>query len=247
MRSKCITSAKHKSKKSSDSDDLISVILLCDSPGHRMRSYGPIPLVQIDKNFKLIDLQIEAIKSVFNNFEIVLCLGFDSDRVYKYVKSKYQNLPIRIVENQLYDISNSCESLRLSLTNTFNSKIVVCDGGLLINKQILSLVSTNDSCVLVEDNPNNTLEIGVNIDSGHAQYFSFGAKNTWSEIIFLDGYHIINNLIKVLFTYENKNRFMFEAFNELININNKFKIVRNPNKLLKLNNIKTYHSIKGSK
>jgi len=248
MRTKCITSAKSKSrKKNAESDDLISVILLCDSPGHRMRSYGPVSLVSVNGAVRLIDLQIEAIKSTFNNFEIILCLGFDSDKVYRYIRSKHKDLNIRIVENQLYDTSNSCESLRLSLKNICNDKVLICDGNLIIDSKLLSNLSISTSSIMVEENPNNTLEIGLNIDNNIVQHFSFGAKNIWSEIIYLNGKPMIDNLVKILLNHDNKNRLMFEALNELLSANaaNKFQVIKNPFQLTKINNVKTYHNIKG--
>ena len=120
MRQQCVTSVK-KSRKNLQNKDFISVVLLCDSPGYRMKSYGPIPLITIN-NQRLIDIQISIIESAFPNCEIILCLGFDAEKIYKYIRSKHSDKNIRIVENQLYDISNSCESLRLSLNNIYNEK-----------------------------------------------------------------------------------------------------------------------------
>lgn len=251
MRTKCITSAKSKKYKSNPpSDDFISIILLCDSPGYRMKSYGPISLINIDNKVKLIDKQIEAIVKTFNNYEIILCLGFDANKVYKYVKSKYTDtgINIRVVLNQLYDTSNTCESLRLSLANVRNNKILVCDGNLLINEKILKLININQSSVIIEENSNHTLEIGLNANNNYVQYFSFGAKKIWSEIIYFNGSNLINNLMKIILNYENKNKFMFEAFNDLLTNNSEiFKIITNPKRLIKINNIKTYHKLKESK
>lgn len=245
MKTKCITSARSnkKSIQSKSNDDLISVILMCDSPGHRMRSYGPVSLVQIKEN-KLIDIQIQAIKSIYKKSEIILCLGFDAEKVAKYVRSKYKNSNIRIVENQLYNSSNSCESLRLSLNNICNDKVLICDGNLLFDSECLVLVDTSKSVAIIEQNPHETMEIGLNIDNNHAQYFSFGAKNTWSEIIFINGYEIIESLKKAIIHTDNKNRFMFEALNDLINMKYNIETVTNPEQLIKINNIKAYHKIK---
>lgn len=225
-------------------DSPVTVILLCDSPGYRMKSYGPISLIDIDKR-KLIDLQIAAIKKSFKLFEIILCLGFDAEKVCKYVRSKYNNLNIRVVENQLYNSSNSCESLRLSLNNCSGNRVIICDGNLLLNHQSLKLLDQYFSCVLVEQNPYDTLEIGLNIDDkNEAQFFSFGAKNIWSEVIMLHGKDIIECLRKVIVNYESKTRFIFEAINELINMNYSIKCVPNDKQLIKINNIKTYHNLK---
>lgn len=242
IKNKCITSPKAK-KTISKNDDLVTVILLCDSPGYRMKSYGPTSLVSI-ANKKLIDIQIEAIKQTFPNFEIILCIGFDAEKICKYIKNKYINLNIRLVENQLFKNSNSCEAARLALNNTNNSKVILCDGNLLLNSNTLSMMHGVNSCVLIESTPCVNLEIGLNIDEkNQVQYFSFGAYKIWSEIIFLDNYEIIETFRKIISGLEYKNKFIFEALNELIKTKHKLQCLTNTSSIKKINNIKTYHAI----
>lgn len=227
-----------------DSKKLMTIILLCDSPGYRMKSYGPLSLIGIGSK-RLIDIQISAIKEAFKEFELVLCLGFDSEKVCRYIKTKYPKLNIRIVENQLYNSSNSCESLRLSLNNICNDRVVICDGNLLFNSKSLSLLDTNQCCALIEVDPYHTMEIGLNSDHHHSiQHFSFGAKSIWSEIIFLIGKETIENLRRILVLYDSKTRFVFEAINELVALNQNIKSINNKYQIIKINNIKTYHDIK---
>lgn len=223
--------------------ELVTFILLSDHHGYRMKSYGPLSLVNIGRK-KLIDLQISAIQNTFDNFEIIVCAGFDADKVYRYIRLEYPNLNIRFVENQLYNSSNSCESLRLSLNNTTNTRVVICDGNLLINPRSLSKIDINHSCALVEKDGCKTLEIGLNSDNNIVQHFSFGAKYTWSEILFLNGIDIIDSLRKIIANYNTKNRFIFEAINELIGMQHNIRSIINDGKITKINNIKIYHNIK---
>jgi hypothetical protein len=248
MKTKCIVSAKKKTKdkKEKTTPDLITVILLCDSSGYRMKSYGPVSLVTIN-DIKLIDLQIQCIRNVFENFEIILCVGFDAEKICKYIRSEHGDTRIRIVENQLHNVSNSCESLRLSLNNTTNNKVVVCDGNLILNEECLRSIDTDCSCVLVEEDACENLEIGLNIDDKQiVQHLSYGANNTWSEIFFLNGLEIIESLRKIVTKYDSKTRFVFESINELIKMKYEVKSMSNKNKVIKINNIKMYHSIKGN-
>ena len=114
------------SVKSKQVEDLVTFIIIADSPLHRMKSYGPVSLIQINKE-KLIDYQIKSIKKSYKNYEIILCLGFESMKVEKYIRVKHKNINIRIVENQTYNQTNSCESLRIALNNTQNNKIFIID------------------------------------------------------------------------------------------------------------------------
>jgi hypothetical protein len=237
------TAKKSKSIKQED-NSLITIILLCDNPGYRMKSYGPISLIDVTSTKKLIDLQIEAINKTFPNCEIIVCLGFDCEKVCKYIKTKHST-NIRIVENQMYAVTNSCESLRLCLNNTGNDKILICDGSLLFDKSIISLIDKKNPCVILESEPNQTLEIGVNVDKDIAYFFSFGAKYIWSEIMFLAGKEMIESFRKILSNSHNKTKFVFEAINELINMKYEIRTVQNKKPLYKINSIKTYHNIKG--
>jgi len=224
--------------------DLITVVLLCDSPGYRMKSYGPIPLINI-ANHRLIDLQIKAIKQTFTNYEIILCVGFDAEKICRYVRTNYSSENIRIVENQIYSHSNSCESVRLSLNNTLNNKIVICEGNLLITNKVLSLIKHDQTCVIVESDPSKNLEIGINIDENdNAEYFSFGASKIWSEVLYLHDKEIIEHFRKIVESKHSKNKFIFEAINEIIKTKHKVKCLHNTNRIHKINTIKTYHAMK---
>lgn len=225
-------------------NDLITVIILCDLPGYRMKSYGPTSLIGIQKKL-LIDVQIECINKSFSNNEIILCVGFDAEKIIKHVRTKHSNHNIRIVENQIFNACNSCEGMRIALNNTMNSKLLVMDGSLLINKKVLSVIDIAQTCAIVEQSPSENLEIGININQNHvAEHFSFGAYQTWSELLYLNGKEIIEHLRKFLHSQDSKKKFIFEAINDLIKNNVEIKCIENKCPIYKINNIKTYHTIK---
>lgn len=243
-KKKCVTTAKMPKIDITKSNDFVSIILLCDSPGYRMKSYGPTSLISI-KGKKLIDWQIEIINKTFSNNEIIICAGFEIDRIIKYIKTKHKKTNIRVVENQLYNNSNSCEALRIAINNTFNDKILICDGSLLFSPKCLSLIDTNCACVLIESKPSHTLDIGVNIDNeNYTQHFSYGANHIWSEILFMNNESIIDDFRKILQSVDYKNKFIFEAINEILNSKYNIKAIANNSSIEKINDIKTYHAIK---
>lgn len=239
----CIISPKANKDKSIN-EELITIVLLADSPGYRMKSYGAIPLIQF-KNKKLIDIQIQQISNTFKNFELIICVGYDSDKVCKYIKQKYRNKNIRIVENQIYAQSNSCEGVRLCLNNIYNNKILICDGSIIFNEDILNFITKNNCCIAVEEQENNDLEIGVNIgEKGYIEHFGFGAHTIWSEMIYLNNEDIIDSLRKIISGDNYKNKFLFEGLNELIKTKHKLAVVKNDYPINKINNIKTYHKLR---
>jgi hypothetical protein len=209
-----------------------------------MKSYGPTPLININGKC-LIDLQIEIIKKCFTKYEIIACVGFDADKISRHIRNKHKNINIRLIENQLYNSCNSCETVRLAINNTLNNKILIFDGSLLINKKAISLINTNINCVLTEHTPSENLEIGVNINSDNiAQHFSFGAYKTWSEILHICGDETLEYLCKFLNHADSKKKFIFESLNDLLKNKQKIVCIENKFPIYKINNIKTYHHIK---
>ena len=194
-----------------ESNDWVTVVLLCENAGHRMKSYGPTPLAKIGST-TLIDLQIASIMRVIKNFELIICGGFEAEKVIKHIRDKYKQISARFVENQIYNNSNSCESLRLCLNNTLNDKILVCNGEIIIQEH---------------------------------QNLCYGMPNKWCEVIFFNNSLIIEFTRKLVSNLEYKNKFIFEAINDILKSKHKIKAVANKQKhILKLDNIKTYHQVR---
>ena len=226
-------------------EDLVTVILLSENSGYRMKSYGPTPLLRLGGT-TLLDTQISAIKSVFRNFELILCCGFDSEKIVKHVRDKYNKDNIRIVENQVYQNSNGCESARLCLNNTVNDKILLCDGSLMINKELLSLINPECSHIISSTGASKNLEVGFTANArGNVENFSYGIENTWSESVFLNNEEVIESFRGIVSAVDYKNKFIFEALNQLANTKHQIKVVQHEDgALIKINNIKTYHAVR---
>lgn len=240
-KNKCVTSAKKTIKKTDK--DLYTFVIISDTPGYRMKSYGPTPLISF-KNDKLIDIQINSISSSFDNYEIVICCGNESEKVHKHIKVNYPNKNIRIVENQLFNNSNSCESARLAINNTANEKVYLVDGRLLIYPDTFKK-RIDSSYIYVEENPCENLEVGINInEKDYIEHFSYGASKIWSEIIYIGEKSTLECFRKIVSNVDFKNKFIFEALNELLKTKQDIRYITNDSPLNKINNIKTYHSVK---
>ena len=245
MNKKFITSVKGGDKKPGFSG-LASIVLLCDKAGKRMKSYGPTPLVEIAGR-KLIDLQIESIRAVFRDFEIIIACGFESEKIIRYVRKHYANINIRIVENQVYHHSNCCESLRLCINNISNDLILVISGDLLFHPSSLQNMLETQGCVLFQDSESSpNLEIGI-IAKENKKLLSlhYGLSNkAWSEMCLLKGREIIEGLRSTISSIEYKNRLVFEALNSMVDQRHGLVAVKNsgPN-VIKINNILTLREV----
>lgn len=205
--------------KSNDSfqlrDEKITIILLADNYGYRMKSYGPMSLVKFD-NKTLIEHQISAISSVFINYEIILCSGFETNKVYNFIQSNFQpNQQIRIVENQIYYHSNCCEGLRLCMNNTMNDKILICAGGIVLTTEYLKELNLKKSSIPMQPYAKDCVfEVGVICDDSRLETMSLAVKDkVWTELIYLNNENLIKSFYNVVSKPEFKNKFLFEALN----------------------------------
>lgn len=245
MTKNFITSAKNNEKDPACTG-FASIVLLCEKAGKRMKSYGPTPLVEIAGR-KLIDLQIESIRAVFKDFEIIVACGFESEKIIKYVRKNYSNINIRVVENQVYHHSNCCESLRLCINNISNDMILVISGDLLFHPSSIQDMVETKGCVLFQDGESSpNLEIGIiSKENRKLLNLHYGLSDkAWSEICLLKGREIIEVLRSTISSIEYKNRLVFEALNSMVEQRHGLIAIKNngPN-VIKINNIKTLREV----
>ena len=225
--------------------ELISIILLSENHGYRMKSYGPISLVKIGSK-TLLEHQIDAISSAFINFEVVVCSGFETNKIYNFVKRKYgPSVKIRIVENQVYYHSNCCESIRLCMNNVMNEKIIVCGGGVLLTPSYLKNLDLSKSSLLYQNKKkSDNFDVGVISNNKKLEMLSLAVKdNCWTEILYLNGTKTIQSFYNVVSKPDFKTKFFFEAINGW----SAKKVVQagenSSEQIIKIDNIKTLKRI----
>lgn len=243
MRSNNFITSPRQGKKIKRNKEFVSIVLLSENHGYRMKSYGPVSLIKLEDSKTLIEKQINTILATFENFEIVLCVGFEAVKIVSFVREKFKNINIRIVENQVHYNSNCCESIRLCLANITNNKVIICGGGVLIYPSQFSSLDFSESMIIVQNQiDDSNFEVGViPTTNNKVNRLSLGVKTKyWAEILFLHNQESIDYLLRIVSNTDYKNKFMFEALNELVK-NFEIKIQQNlSNKpIIKIDNIKT--------
>ena len=225
-------------------ESFVSIVLFSENHGYRMKSYGPISLMKIEGK-ALIQRQIEAIKATFKKFEIVLCSGFETHKTVEFVKNNFSEVNIRVVENQIHFNSNDCESARLCLHNINNTKILLCNGALLITPEMLRSIDYSKSTVLCQEKDEyKNFDVGVIENGGFLESMAVGIKTkVWNEVIYLGNRKIIKNLYNTISNPEYKNRFLFEAINVVLKDNKMMAVDTLDAPTIKIQNIKTLKRI----
>ena len=191
-------------------DDNIVFIILSAGVGNRMRSYGPKCLFKTSEE-TILDKQISIIKSNFPQNEIILVVGFEANKVIKKISDD-----IRVVENQLYQTTNSSESLRLAVNNSVSDKIFFIHGDLIFNKEIFDSLDFSRSFVLVDSkNQIEDNEVGITIVNNKATFFSYGLDTKWCQMAYIRGKEF--SILKSLYNKPGKDKlYTFEMLNMII-------------------------------
>ncbi len=191
-------------------DDNITFIILSAGVGNRMRSYGPKCLFKTSDE-TILDKQLSTIKLNFSNNEVILVVGFEANKVIKKLSGD-----IRIVENQLYQATNSSESLRLAINNSVSDKIFFIHGDLIFNKETLSNLDFSRSFVVVDSNQQiKDDEVGLTVVNNRATFFSYGLDTKWCQMAYIRGKEF--SILKSLYSKPGKDKlYTFEMLNMII-------------------------------
>ena len=237
------TPRDEKRKGSSTTKDFVTVVLFSENHGYRMKSYGPVSLIKIGGK-TILEAQIDAIKACFLNFEIIVCSGFETQKTVNFIKEKFPEINIRVVENQVHFNTNCCESARLCLNNTSNDKILFCSGFNLIQPHHLKRLDLNASSIITQNqNEDLSFEINAITNDGIVEQLSLGLKiNYWTEVFYLSSESTIKTFYNILSNPEYKNRFLFEALND-ISRKHPIKNIKVDIPVRKINNIKKFKRI----
>jgi len=210
----------------------IAVAILSAGIGNRIKSYEPRSLLKLRGSY-LIDNQIDVIKECFHEPEIISVLGYDTKRIIKKSENK-----LRVVENQLYDQTNSSESLRLAVNNCETESFMFLHGDLLFNKQTLKN-SYKKSFIIVDNNGLfKDSEVGVTTtDLGNgrkqASIMSYGLDCKWGQIAYFTGdeFKMLKSITSRM-QFKDKKMLSFEIINKVIQMGGVFECLEPDNMVI---------------
>jgi hypothetical protein len=188
----------------------ILVVVLSATVGYRMRSYGPKMLFKTDEGSTLMEKIIDSVLLRFNGADLVFTIGFQADRIIR------NKPPVgRLVENQLYETTNSIEECRLAINNSDCESVLLISGDLYYESHLLDLIDTNFSSVITDNNGSmEEDDIGVTVVDNKASIFSYGLPTKWSYITYLRGkeFSLFNSFCQ---NRENSKKFVWEGLNHV--------------------------------
>jgi choline kinase len=196
----------------------LQIVILAAGVGSRTRSYEPRCLLKYNKK-TILDNQIEVLTSLFNKAEISIVGGFDINKIIRKVGKT-----VRVIENQMYENTNSGESLRLGINNSMLDNILFLHGDLIISPEIFDNVKMDQSFLLVDSgNQFEEKEVGITIVDGVATVLSYSLPTKWCQIAYLAENELcILKKLMMKNDFPSKTFLTFEVINKIIENNGKF-------------------------
>lgn len=216
------------------SPKLDTAIILISEITKGMKSFGSKALLGLNNNLTILDHQIQYLKKHYNPAQIILCTGFDHNKIVEYTK-KYKNIHYYFHNNYIGDNQAGC-LVDCIKDNNISDALIMTNGVILFNKIKLSPNSSTYFIKHKNDKKNN-FEIGTsNIDNDG--YLFYDLDNKWIELVYLntqDLSHIKNNIS--LYSKTSK-LFLFELINQFrLTYSINFVVIDNI-QALKINSVK---------
>lgn len=203
-------------------DVFVPIAILSAGISSRMKTHEPRSLLKIH-NQTLIEYQIQILNNIFKDLEILLVVGYKSEKIIK----KLQGHDIRIIENQLFDETNAGESIRLVVNNNIHDKLLIIHGDLHFNIDTLKGLNYNKSFLLIDNNLQmSDREVGIASNENKATNLSYGLKCKWCQIAYIQGqeYEILKQIL-LKDKEQIRKKVSFEIINDIINRGGSFNCI----------------------
>lgn len=161
----------------------VTFIILCAAKSNT-RGGKNIPLKHIGPDLLLIDEQIKKIRDMYDDSEVLLVVGFESENVINHIQAKnYKN--IRIVENLLHKTTGVFDSWRIGTNCSTEGDLFLIHGDRLFNSNAIKIENLNRSYLYTHKKDKNNYNLGISYTDHRFMNLSYGLPSVWSEIFFV--------------------------------------------------------------
>jgi choline kinase len=154
-----------------------TAVILAASAGRRMIGYGLRNLLKY-QNGLVIDYQINSIRTVYPDCEILIVGGFQHKILHDYISCRNK---VTVLYNPDYKDSMSTLSLYIALLTRNDHNIIFMNGDIICSP---SAIPNNDTTSLTVDTRGKIKphEIGVNVYNDNILNLSFDLKTKWGQV-----------------------------------------------------------------
>lgn len=211
-RSKIVSEVpKRKTSSTNIIIDKCSFIIIASYPIAGVRKLG-CPLINEHYDEQVLDLHLDLINSICRCPNIMIVAGFDVKKLFKY---KRRN-EFQIIENTIFEFTNSSEDLRIGLNSIARDYTVVLDGAFLPSVETYKLLLTDLNTSKIIYSKRESQCVGVNItEENIVNYFGYKCENKTKGAYYLSMEDFDKIRKRTFGSSFNKNRFDYEMLEEL--------------------------------
>lgn len=243
-----VTTARKKSKKyssnSSNKGEDLSIIIPAAGMGHRMKSYGPKALIQLDSQNTIIERQIKILKKNYPKSEIFIVVGFEYEKILK----KLDKYSVRFINNPIHENTNVLYSIGLAIQATNTKEVMLVYGDLVFNEFAIKDILGKSKIIVDKKSLMGTEEVGITQDlENRVSNFAFGLELKWAQIAYITGKEL-ELFRKIAIKKESSQWFGYEGLNYVIENGGQFmSCCPNKMKILEIDTTKDLEKIKNIK
>lgn len=221
----------------------INALIIASEITKGMKSIGSRSLLDICENSKVIDQQIQSLKTIHKNIHITIACGYEYDKVSQYVQ-KYKN--VDTIYNDRYKTTNEAENVRIYFEHYPDiDNLFIINGGILVKKYASSYLKIKNSCstIFLLNGQKNNFTLGCS-NTEKIEYIFYDLEHAWSECIYLSKKDI--DLMRS-YIVDNNNinqRYLFEIINTVLGSEPIGKTFMHKKDIMKITNI---HDIQKAK
>lgn len=200
----------------------LSIVVPAAGLGIRLRSNRSKSLTQFDDGEFLYEKQLNTIKQIFPNNEIIYVVGFQANKI----KRKLEKENVTVILNKEFENTNAAYSIGLGLKNTSHDNALIIYGDLFFNANVLRDIegSGNSSFIVTNRNTMEQDEVGYLALGNTVTRMNYGFDIRWSQIMYLKHFEK-QQFAREAKKTENRNMLGFEVLNNIIGHGAEFDVI----------------------
>jgi len=214
---------------------MLHVLILVPEITKGMKSLGSKALLDIKKHTKVLEYQIQNIKTLDIKKQIAVATGFEAEKVHCVLDL----LNIEYIFNPTYKETNQGESIRLYLEKYSPKHLLIINNGILMKTNTIdkTLLSGRSKLFLLDKTKEN-FNLGCATTTAATEYIFYDLPEPWAECVYLDK-RDINVLTEIVQQNKTSQMYLFELLNEMLSSDTILdRHYLNKTKIMKINTIK---------
>lgn len=210
-RSKIVTQIPQIETGNKTLIDKCTFIIIASSPMANTKMLG-CPLINDTYDDEVLNLFLDGINNICANPNIIVIGGFQIKKILKHQRRGEYS----VIENLLYDMTNSAQDLKIGLNASRSSPILVLDANFLPSYTSMSLLFENQLESSILYSKRKIDRVGCDISStGYVNYFGFKCENKLKGAYYLSHNDADRMRKKIVGSTFNSNKFDFELLTEI--------------------------------